>query len=151
MMRLKFSIYGSTLCFITNSERALDEVLKDFGRFENKGICEVDGEVRFIEVDGDFPIEVPEYAIRESFFPSGKSVYIYSNERFLEDKNKYIIRASPKTNQILVYGIPTYAASPLPRYLMKWMLLKVFREKGIFFIHGSAVTMEEHSLLFVGP
>jgi len=152
MLTSRFLVYGAAVRFVTNSDRICSEVRKDFGRFETEETLETDGEVKFvIKKDEKFPLEVPRYAVRESFLPSERATYVLSNRRYIEEKGKYILRVDPQENEVVGYVRYTYNTLPFARFLLKWTIIKVLASKGVFFIHGSCVARDGVASLFVGP
>ncbi len=151
MRTLKFSVYGTVIGLTTNSDRVSSEIQKDFGTFQTREDAPVDGRVKIVETDAEFPLKIPEYAIRESILPPDSATYILSNQRFFEEKNKRFVMADFERNEITGYAKRPYDISHFTRFLLKWMLIKALENRKIFFIHGSGVTRDRHSLFFVGP
>jgi len=79
MQSSKFLVHGAVLHFSTNSKKIYREIHKDFGRFEIDETLKTDGKVKIIETEGKFPIEIPEYAIRDSIVFPTSAMYIFSN------------------------------------------------------------------------
>lgn len=150
MQTLRFQVYNAALNFMTNSDRISSEIRKDFGRFEIKKSLKIDGEVKFIEKDWKFPLQIPKYAIQESAFSPDRATYILSDQRFFEEKDKCIVKIDLKENEIVGYYRPPYDISLLARFLLKWVFIKILESKDVFFIHGSGVTKDRISSFFVG-
>ena len=150
MQSSKFLVHGAVLHLSTNSKKVYGEIHKDFGRFETDEDLEIDGKIKIIETEGKFPIEIPEYAIRDSFVPPESAMYVISNQRFVERKNECIIRIDYEKKEIVAYTRPSYDISQLMHSFLKWMLIKTLEDKNIFFIHGSGVVKEDNSSFFVG-
>lgn len=151
MQSLRIGAYGAIIAFSTNSSTLMEEVRKDFGIFETCAGLKTDGTMRIIEQDSKFPLTIPKYAIREKVLPPDSSIFKVSDTRFLEEKEKRILRIDLNKNNILGYFKPPCKISMLLRFLLKWMLIKALEKKGVAFIHGSGVEKDGCSLLFTGP
>jgi len=149
---LTIEVYDVVLTFSTNSAKLIKEIRKDFGSFETRAGLETDGRMRIIETDGKFPLRIPKYAIRDASVLTS-SIFTLSNLRFLEEKEKRILRVDFEKNEILGYFKPHCEFSMFcpPRFLLKWMLIKALEKKDIAYIHGSGVERDGSSLFFVGP
>lgn len=147
---LTFEVHGTILSFSTNNAELMKEIRKDFGTFETRHTLQIDGHMRIIELDSQFPIEVPKYAIREILLPEDVAIFVTSNQRFLEEKGNRIFRVDFEKNNILGYFRSSYDFFYL-RFLLKWLVIKTLEKKGVAFIHGSGIIRDEKSMFFVGP
>jgi len=151
MQDFTFKVYGATINLSTDSSELMKEMRRDFGRFEASADLPVEGRMIILETDGKFPLEIPRYAIRETFLPPDSSIFSASTFRFLEEKDERILRLDLEKNEILGYFRSACKFSMFLRFLLKWLLIKALEKKGISFIHGSGVERDGISLLFVGP
>jgi hypothetical protein len=152
LQRLVFNICESVLEFSTNSDKLVEEIRKDFGRFERHLSLACDGSIRIIETDNKFPLRIPKFAIRDIHILQS-AIFTLVDKRFLQEGDKHILRIDFDKNKVLGYLKPNSEPSMFcpPRSLLKWMLIKTLEKKGIAFVHGSGVEKAGTSLFFVGP
>ena len=149
---LTLKIHDVILTFSTNSNELMKEIRKDFESFEiNTNLIQFDVSMRIIKMDEEFPLSIPKYAIRENFLPPNSFIFNKADLKFLEEKDKRILRVDYKKSDILGYFKSPCDYSPFIRFLLKWMLIKSLEKKGIAFIHGSGVERDDSSLFFIGP
>jgi hypothetical protein len=129
----------------------MKEIHKDFGAFETKNGYKVNGKMEILETEETFPITVPPYAIRETILPPNAAIYTVENFRFIEEKEKRIMRLNFENNEIIGYFKTSINYRMFIRFALKWLLIKVLENKGISFIHGSGVEKDGSSFFFVGP
>lgn len=151
MQSFTFKVYDAAIAFSTNSQKLAKEICKDFGRFEIPAGFEADGSMTIVETDDRFSLEIPRYAIRETFLPPDSSVFSVQNLRFLEEKGERVLRVDLEKNEILGYFKSACKFTMFLRFLLKWLLIKGLEKKDVAFIHGSSVERDGSSLLFVGP
>ena len=149
---LIFKVYSVVLKFSTNSSELMKEIRKDFEPFEiNTSPSKIDGSMKIIKTDEKFPLSIPKYAIRETFLPPNSFIFNKSNLKFLEEKDKRILRVNYEKNNILGYFKSPCDYPWFLRFLLKWLVIKSLEKNGIAFIHGSGVERDGSSLFFIGP
>ena len=151
MQSYTFKVYDAVIGFSTNNSKLAEEIRRDFGRFEIPACPEIDGRMTIVQTDDNFPLEVPRYAVRETFLPPDSSVFSMPDLRFIEAKGERILRVDLEKNEILGYFRSAYKFTLFLRFLLKWLLIKGLERRSISFIHGSGVERDGSSLLFVGP
>lgn len=138
-----------TINFSTNNSELMEEVQKDFGIFEKNKVLKADGQMKVIQLEGEFPLKVPQYAIQNNIVPGNFSIFTLSNSRYREEKN-CIYQVDAEQNYVLGYFRTSYDYFYM-RFLLKWLFIKSLERKGIVFIHGSGVAKNDTSFFFVGP
>jgi hypothetical protein len=111
-----------------------------------------DAEWKFsvIETPDQFPMEIPEFAIRDSImFPSAE-MYVLNNLIFLEDKEEYIISIDSREKSVEAYFKPSVSITEKIRFLTKRVLIRSLELRNIFFIHGAAIEWDGSSIIFAG-
>lgn len=149
MYGLRFGLEKSAVQFSTNSRDLYNKVLGDYERYSAPDIVPV----AFMEVHkcDEFPISVPEYALREAVVPPDAAIYSKDDLLYLEEKGKRVLRIDPSKNRIVEYGKSPKDYYLLTRFSLKWMLIKALERKGVSYIHGSGVRYEDETYFFTGP
>ncbi|MBD3204846.1 hypothetical protein GF319_00710 [Candidatus Bathyarchaeota archaeon] len=149
MYGLRFGLEESAVQFSTNCRDLYEKVLGDYERYR---VSDASPEA-FMEVYkcNDFPISVPEYALREAVVPPEAAIYSKDGLLYLEEKGKRVLRIDPHKNRIHEYGTSPEDYYMLTRFSLKWMLIKALEMKGVSYIHGSGVRYGDDSYFFTGP
>mgnify|MGYP006301225991 CR=1 FL=1 len=148
MYTLRFGLNGTAIEFSTDSKPLIEEVLTDFGRYETD--LQPKGSMSILR-STDFPISVPEFALRQSSVPPGASIYISDYVIYLEEKANRIMRIDPEMIDITGFCHRPEEHSTFIRFSLKWMLIKAMEREGIAYIHGSGVKLGDESYFFTGP
>ncbi len=153
LCNFKFNVYGSIINFSTNNDILMNEIQKDFGKYQTFADYKPDGKVTIIETERDFQLKIPKYAIREVVLQTETDSAIFSinDSRYLEENGRRILKIDFKKNEIIGYFKPPCEISMFLRFCLKWLMIKILEKKGISFIHGSGVEKDDISFFFVGP
>ena len=151
-----FKVADAVLSFTTNSGRLIDEIKKDFEPYTTGSTPSIDAKANIIETDQQFPLNVPEFAIRETVVATNSFIFSKNGTKFIVEGKKRFFRVDLEKNETIGYIKPSYnfllyARIMFIRFLLKWMVIKSLENKGTTFIHGSGVMRGDSSLLFIGP
>jgi hypothetical protein len=147
-MNSTLKVQDAIINLTTNSDQILVETCRDFGTSEPRS--DPDGTISIFKKKL-MSLQIPEYSIRISVVPPRLSVYKSSNQIFVEERGRFILRLDRDKNELYGYVQKSVDISHRLRFLIKWMFVKILMDKGIFFLHGSAVDDEHNASIFTGP
>ncbi len=156
MESYSFKVANVVLNFTTNCNRLTYEIQKDFEPYVISSTPSIDGRMEIIETDQQFPLDVPEFAIRETVVAPNSSIFSKNGLKFIVEGRERFFRIDFEKNEVIGYIKPSHnfllhARIMFVRFLLKWMIIKSLEKKGTAFIHGSGVTKDNSSLCFIGP
>ena len=153
MLSYTVSVYDINLQFSSNSESFLREIRKDLNRFavsDSSKAANAEWSFSVSETTSTLPLQIPEFAIRDSImFPSAQ-IYVLNNLIYLEDKEKYIIKIDNQKKTVEAYVKPSVSIIEKIRFLIKRVLIKTLESRNIYFIHGAAIERNDLSIVFAG-
>lgn len=94
---------------------------------------------------------VPEFAVRVSTVFPGSSVFAHSGSLYIHEPGNCLICVRTAPLEVEAWVSPEYDAFEKLRYLAKHLVVKSLEAKGLFWIHGSAVSPNDGgALIFTG-
>lgn len=151
MRSLSFRVGDCGFRLETNSEALLTETTKDYSHFVSSTVQTPEGRIVLAETEGNFPIRVPEYAVRDSFGPNGSAIFTHSGRRYVMVRDDCAFEIDLHGKTIEGYFRPEYPVWSFFRPMLKWFVIKNLERTGLHFLHASAGVRSGSCVIFAAP